>query len=293
MRKNVLVTAALAFSLCAALLAFNTHDFDVLYSAATVVRQGGNPYAVPMFVSPLSVFVYFIPISLLPEMLAFRLTIFLSTLVYCVVIYRAARGNLPITILALASPLMLYNLFATNIDWLLALALLVNPIAGLFLALLKPQIGGALALVLLVLIGQRYGRRLAALCIVIQAVIYAASFIWHAQAASLESALSWTVNHAGNMSVFPFGAVIGLPLLVFALRRRDPLMALAAMPFLSPYVGPQSWIAVLPLAARSLSRLMSQVRADRLDDQRRGVVVIVDGSAVRRDRARVEIVRRL
>lgn len=242
--------AVVLVSLVAAALAFGLHDFDVLYTAGTVARQGGNPYSVPMFVSPLSVLVYFIPISFLPEMLAFRLTIFISTMAYCLVLYRSSRGSLFTVLLALTTPLLLYNLFATNVDWMVVLASALNPLAGFWLAMLKPQIGGVLGVILLVAIFRRYGWRIAALFCAIQAAVYLASFALEQSASSLGNALSWTIYHGGNLSLFPWGPLLGLPFAFYAVRHSDRLAALASGPLVSPYVGPQSWVAILPWLAK-------------------------------------------
>lgn len=239
----------LALALCAAALAFNDYDFHNLYAAGLAARTGANPYNVTEFISPLSVLIYFTPVSLLPYALAFRLTAFISAAAYILVFYRAARGSLLVTFLIGVSPLLLYNVFAINIDWMPLLAAMVNPVAGFFFALTKPQTGSVLAVILWWIVLRRYGWQVAALLIIAQAAIFAASILLYSGAAT-GAFLKSSINHPGNLSLFPWGLLLGLPLAWYALRRRDRFAGLAAAPLLSPYVGPQSWIAVLPLAAR-------------------------------------------
>jgi hypothetical protein len=195
------------------------------------------------FCNPISALFYFVPISLLPEPVAFRVTIFISTLIYCLALYQFSRRHLVSTLLALLSPLLLYNVFYTSVEWLCVLGALVNPLPGFLLAWVKPQVGVILAVMLLLLISRRYGWKLAAVMCLVQALIFGLSFAW---------GLSWAIAVPiwGNYSLFPYGLLVGIPLAVYALRRADRASALACGPFLSPYIAIQSWVAILPLAVR-------------------------------------------
>jgi hypothetical protein len=54
---------------------------------------------------------------------------------------------------------------------------------------------------------------------------------------------------AWSADVWPWGIPVGAILTYFAYRRNDPVLAIAAAPFVAPYVVWHSWIAVLlPLA---------------------------------------------
>lgn len=238
-----LLFGAIGFSICCMLLAFQDNDFRIFYAAGLAARSGISPYTIPGFYNPISALVYFIPISLLPEPAAFRVTIFISTLIYCVALYHFSRRNPINTVLALLSPLLLYNVFYTNVEWLCVLGALVNPLAGFLLALIKPQVGIVLALVLLVVIFRRYGWKVAAVICLAQALILGVSFAL---------GLSWgiAVPVWGNYSLFPWGLLLAVPLAVYALLKVDRAIALACSPLLSPYVAIQSWVVLLPLAVR-------------------------------------------
>jgi hypothetical protein len=146
-----------------------------------------------------------------------------------------------VVLLILISPIFLYSIYFVNLDWLVIAALLVSPVPAFFLALLKPQIGLGIALLAWLRVWQT-NKPLAVLLIAIEVMIYGASYAL---------GMRWEFALANfNRSVFPFGVIIGLPLIVIGLRQRDAVIALAAMPFLSPYVGAQSWVAALPLLAR-------------------------------------------
>jgi hypothetical protein len=243
-RKKILLGAlAVIISGCAALLAFQDNDFLTFYNAGLAARLGMNPYTGhgPFF--PASALFYFSVISLLPEPIAFRVTIFISTLVYCAVLYQFSGHNLINTAIGLASPILLYNVFYTNIEWIVFLATIVNPLIGFLLAMTKPQIGGVLAVVLLIVIYRRYGFKVAVGMCIVQLLILLGSFAW---------GLTWgiAVPVWGNFNLFPWGLLLGIPLAGFAIFKCDYAAALAASPLLSPYVTPQSWVAVLPLLVR-------------------------------------------
>jgi hypothetical protein len=250
-KKILLTLLVIAVSGCAAALAFSSADFDVYYDAALSLRAGRNPYEdVTNFNSPLSVLLYFLPMSFLPRPLAFRLTIFLSVAVYCAAIYKMSGRNLINTLIALLSPLFLYHVFYNNVDWLPMLGAIVRPEWAFWLAMTKPQIGIIIAAVACLTIRERQGWRRVAVLVAAQAAIYAVSF-------SMGMAWGWMLNRWGNFSVFPFGLVAGIPLAGAALIKRKSNCGLAAAPLMSPYVGPQSWIAVLPVLAERRWAIMA------------------------------------
>ena len=242
-KKLLLAVLAVIVSGCAALLAFQDNDFWVFYNAGLAARSGISPYTVHGFYNPISTLLYFGPISWLPEPTAFRLTIFISTLIYCAAFYRFSQRKVINVVLGLLSPLFLYNVFYTNVEWMSVLAAMVNPLAGFLLAMTKPQVGGVLAAVLLIVIFKRYGLKIALFMGIVQALILVGSFAL---------GLSWgiAVPVWGNYSLFPWGLLLGIPLAIFALCKRDYAAALAASPFFSPYVAIQSWVAILPIILR-------------------------------------------
>jgi hypothetical protein len=244
LRKRLpLVILVVIVSGSAALLAFSNADFNVYYDAALALRAGRNPYTdVPHFNSPVSVLLYFIPVSFLPAMFAFRLTVFLSVMTYCVVIFRLSGRRLGNTCVALLSSLFLYNAFYNNVDWLAMLGSIVRPELGFWLAMTKPQIGIVVAAQAALAIGAKFSWWVTLLFILAQAGIYAISF-------GMGMAWSEMMGRWGNFSLFPLSLIVGIPLAVAALTKRKPGYGLAAGPLLSPYVGPQSWIATLPALA--------------------------------------------
>jgi hypothetical protein len=74
-------------------------------------------------------------------------------------------------------------------------------------------------------------------------LIYALSFRMglHSQAA---------IDQYWNRAVFPMMLPLGLLAAYLAVSNRDRALSLTAAPLLSPYVGYQSWLAILPLLSR-------------------------------------------
>ena len=239
---------ALLTGFIAAYLVFQGNDVRVLTSAARALLNGTSLYHVDQFVSPFPAALLFIPFSPLPDALALRAVAFISVTLYVYVIQREAR-HWWIAVVLMCTPIFLYDLYAANVDWAVFAALLVPPPFAFLLAMVKPQIGLGVALIALLAVWHK-NKPLAIGLLVLEAGIFAVSFA---------AGMDWTKQLHGfrNFSAFPFGVVLGLPLIVLSLKRRDSVMALAAMPFLSPYVGPQSWIAVLPLLARVIQRPIS------------------------------------
>lgn len=238
--------------LCCAALMSNNFDVSLWLGAARDILHGVNPYHVANLVNPVIVPVLFVPFAPLPDALVARLLAFASGAIAVTILRREARHRW-IMLPLLLSPIFIYSIFFVNIDWLVALALLVSPVPAFFLAMLKPQIGLGVAFLALLYVWQK-NRPLALLLVALEAGIYAVSY-------AVGMRWQFALN-TFNFSVFPYGLVLGLPLLWLALRRHDAVIAFAAMPFIAPYIGAQSWIAVLPLLARFRLLPNSKIRPD-------------------------------
>lgn len=243
---------ALLLAIAFAVFAVNLGDFKVFYAAAAAARAGVNPYTVPGFYSPLVVLAWFVPLTVLPFDLAFRINALACFLSFVLAFWRIAAGRPVIFYLLLLTPCAIISAWYGNIEYWPVLAAVVNPLAGVWLAIAKPQIGVVLCAVLVLEIARRQSLARAALTGAALAAMLAASYAlgmrW-----STAPALPW------NISLWPWGIPIGVLLAGYALVKLDRRSGLAASAFLSPYLGTvASWVGVLPLASR-----------------RRGVLVIV------------------
>jgi hypothetical protein len=223
-------------------------DWDRHYvPAVQALVAGRSPYAGTGFVNP--------PWTLLPllpfaaDVTAGRAGLFvLSLAVYAVVAVR--WGASPVALgLFLVSPTVLHTLLNGNLEWLVLLGLLLPPRWGLFLVLVKPQVGAGVA-VWWVAEAWREGGW--------SEMIRIISPVTAALATSLVVFGLWPLRAAGhpgqwwNASLWPWGLPLGGGLLTYGVWKRDVRAALAAAPFCSPYVLLHAWTgAVLALVGRT------------------------------------------
>ena len=203
--------------------------------------SGQSPYAVASFYNPPWVLLPLIPIALLPE----RIGVVLLSMAYLGSFIFVARrlGAKPLTTLLLITfPNFVFGLSFANIDWMVALGLILPPQIGLFLVLAKPQIGIALAIYWLVEAWRQDK---------IKTVVKVFAPVGVAFVISLLLYGLWPLRpqyFAANSSLWPMSIPIGLVLLIGAIRNRKKGLAIVASPFLSPYVGVQSWsVSILGL----------------------------------------------
>jgi hypothetical protein len=217
------------------------YDFHVFYQAATALRNGQNPYTFD-FHNPIYTLIVFLPISLLPERTAMVVNAAITVGASWLVFQRLSRSPLTAS-LALCSQPVFMMLLTGNVDWLPLLAGVLPPVIGVWFALVKPQVGLVLAVVLWWQVCRQNKRRGVWLLVALSSAL----------ALSLALGMRWQSMIAiqWNLSLFPWGLPFGLWLAWRAWRQKnDRAVALAAAPFLSPYVAIQSWAAALPWLTR-------------------------------------------
>jgi hypothetical protein len=214
--------------------------YDIFYPAARGVLFGHSPYerigyiCAPWGVLPL------IPFVLFPPVAAHGLFFVASALILFYVIWRL--GARPLAAAAfLLSPTAIGALLVGNLDPLAISGMLFPPVWGLFILLIKPQIGVGVAIYYLIETWRKsrfWGvvRVLAPITIVylvsawlfpvwVERIIHNPQNIW-------------------NRSLFPYSIPLGLFFLWLAIRKRNPYFALVATPFLAPYHSFYTYIAV-------------------------------------------------
>jgi hypothetical protein len=224
------------------------YDFHLFYQAATALRTGQNPYlydfhdSVYSFHNPIYSAVIFLPLSLLPERTAMMVNAGLAAGAVWLVFQRLSRSALTASLALLSRPVFMI-LLTGNADWLPLLAAITPPMVGIWLALIKPQVGIVLAVLYGCEIWRQSKRRFALTCGALAALLTLSLLLgmrWQSMIA-----IQW------NWSLFPVGVPVGLFLIWQAWRRKnDRALALAAAPFLSPYVASQSWAAAFPWLTR-------------------------------------------
>jgi len=235
--KKVLGAAALAalaaIAVWIASFVPNADWYGTFHAAGRGLFRGESPYEQPLFVNPPWAAALLVPFVLFPPAIARGLVLVTSV---AGLIYFAWRMHAPkfAVVAFLLSPTVIAVMLAANLDAYASLGMFLPPAGGLFLLLIKPQIGLGPAAFFALDAWRTRG---------IGGVL---RVFLPVSAAALGSALLFPVwverilhMPAGiwNRSMFPFGIPIGLAVLWFAVRRRNAFLALAASPFLTPYIS--------------------------------------------------------
>ncbi len=209
--------------------------------AALAWLAGKSPYGVYSFYNPPWALVPLIPLAVLPEKVG-SVIVFTAGLVGYFFLLRKLKANVATTLIFIFSPPVLQDLLTSNINWLVMLGYVMPPQIGLIFVLMKPQVGGVMAIYWLVEAWRNGGIRQVIktfwpVCVLalLSLLIFG---LWPLKIPNLYDAY-W------NISLWPLSIPIGLVLLTLALRRRNERFAYMASPFFSPYVGAYSYGTVI------------------------------------------------
>jgi hypothetical protein len=220
-------------------------DFNAFYQAGAAVLHGQSPYTVPGFYNPIWVALLFAPFALFSRALAYRIYAAIIFGASFFILWRLSQKHIGITLIAAFSPFFFMTMQYGNIDWLVLLGLLCPPALGIWLILVKPQMGAPLALLWAWKLYREKGLWKTLLFFLPVTLAYALSFIIGMRLPDVSVMMGWSAG------VWPYGLILGIPLYLWAFKKRDELLALAATPFLEPYFGPMSWMIVLPKAMKN------------------------------------------
>jgi hypothetical protein len=212
------------------------------YPAAQEVWHGRSPFNVTTFLSVPWTIVPMLPLALLPERAGSAALFLASLLTYIFVAHRLGARGAWIAVF-LAAPPVIHSLLIGNIDCLSLLGFVLPPQVGLFFVLMKPQIGLAMALYWLVEAWRQGGPRQVVRVFAPVVLLLGLSLLVFG---------NWTatrtvdpVDSYWNTSRWPWSIPIGLVLVALSLRDSRQDFAMAATPFLSPYVAYNSWVGVV------------------------------------------------
>jgi hypothetical protein len=236
--KEKLVYVALIFAIPVLVAAISQlpkgEDWPECFRPATIALiRGKNVYDVKGIFNPPWAFIPLIPFALLPWHIG-SAALAVSGLISCgYAVYRL--GGKPIDmLLMLISPPVIQQIVDPNLDWLVMLGVLLPARWGLFLVMVKPQVGLAVAVFWLI---EAWQRGKTAAVIHDFAPVVAASLIslWLYGLGPLGAKQLVAADH--NISLWPYAIPLGLGFLVLAVRRHAVKAALLASPLLTPYIG--------------------------------------------------------
>lgn len=215
---------------------------ETYYPAARTVLEGQNPYSIPTFRNVPWTLIPLIPLALFPERVGGVLFFIVSLALYAITAIKLKASRVAFIAFLLSSP-VLYGLRMLNVDALVLMGFILPPQIGMFFVLMKPQMSFAM-IPFWMFESWRYGRWRsllrdfgpAALAISLSLIIFGTPFIDRSDDL-LES--TW------NASLWPWAFPIGFALTILAIRNRRKDQAMAASPFLSPYLAYHSWVSVL------------------------------------------------
>lgn len=217
-------------------------DFTCFYQAGSAVASLQSPYNVECYYSPVWVALLFSPLSIFTREIAYRIFAAILFGSYIFTIFKISKQDLLVSLIACFSPFVFMTMQYGNIDWLVLLGLITPKFLGIWLILTKPQMGFTLAIVWAWMIYKQKGLRSLFATFTPVALGFLISLLLGMRLPNPDTLSAWSAD------IWPIGLLIGIPALVVAIRNKDEYLSLASAPFLSPYIGPMSWAAILPIA---------------------------------------------
>lgn len=215
---------------------------ETFYPAARAVWQGQSPYTIPTFRNPPWTILPLLPFALFPEKFG-GIAFFIATFgTYAWVAYRLKASRLAL-IAFLASPPVFYGMRMLNVDIMVLLGFTLPAPIGLFLVIIKPQMGIAMVPFWLMESWRESGLKgvIKTFLPVTTAILLSFALFGNWQTGRQSD----LVTSIWNASLWPWVIPVGIVLTMLALRDRRKDYAMAASPFLSPYLSYHSWASVL------------------------------------------------
>lgn len=227
-------------------------DWENTFRPATLqFMSGHSPYTVQLFFNPPWVLIPFIPLALLPVRISNLILVDIGLLSYLFILYRL-KIHTYIAVIFLLFPTTLLVLLSNNIDWMVMLGFVLPPQIGLFLVLVKPQVGIAMAIYWLLVNPNKLKTFLP--ITITYLISFAISGFWIKKAAMIAGNAGY--HQSVDINFFPYLVPLGLALLIVSIHKHEQSYAYMASPFLAPYVGANSYTVVL----LGLCKLWSQYR---------------------------------
>ncbi len=215
---------------------------DTYLPATLAALEGKSPFTVEVYYSAPWAIIPLIPFAIMPYEIG-RLGVFVLGLAVFAYVPIRLGAKMPATIIFLMSAAVIGCLNNGNIEWMPLLGFVLPPQLGLILLAIKPQVGIGLGLYWLITIWKDKGFKEVVMVFAPVTILILVSFmIYGPWVLRFRQTLAWSVD---NTSLFPYGLFIGAILLIRSLKQKNDRLAMAAGPFLSPYVLQFTWVAVL------------------------------------------------
>jgi hypothetical protein len=226
--------------------------------AALEMAHGRSPYNVSVFYAAPWSLIPLIPFALLPYEIGIAGVFLLGFLAFAYIPYKLGASRIS-TIIFLLSASVMGCLHDGNIEWMPLLGFVLPAPIGLIFAVIKPQVGIGIIIYWFVRIFRTKGFWGIAKAFTPIAILTLLSFwMYGFWILGFQRTLEQSANSsfAYNTSIWPQGIFIGIWLLYKAIQKDEAKMAMAASPFLSPYVLQFTWVAILAGLIQSPLELM-------------------------------------
>lgn len=208
-------------------------DFIVFYRAGVAAVSGINPYTLGdevQFFPPFWTLAVFAPMSMLPVRLAQFIWPIAAMTVWVFILNETNAGSVNIGLFLLNAPFV-RGMMLGSYDWMCLIGVLLPIGLGSWFLILKPQVSFGYIFFQL---KERGIKQLAPAYILPGLLLIGATLISLSRTPVL-SEMWW------NTSLGFIGLPIGGALLFWSFKKRNQWIALAATPFLFPYVGIAAW----------------------------------------------------
>ena len=216
---------------------------ETYYPAARAVLAGNDPYqAVRTFRNVPWTLIPLLPFALFSERVGGVLYFMATLALYAGVAIRLKASRLALTAFLVSSPVV-YGLRMLNVDVLVLAGFILPPTVAVFFVLIKPQMGIAMLPFWFFEAWRQGGWKsvLRVFAPVTLATLVSLAVFGTSSIGRSDDLLQST----WNASLWPWAFPIGFALVVLSIHRRRADQAMAASPFLSPYLAYHSWVSVL------------------------------------------------
>jgi len=215
---------------------------ETFYPAARAMLNGESPYTIPTFRNaPWTIF-FLMPFALFSETTGGILFFIASIIVYAWVAYRLGANRLTL-IIFLLSPPVVYGMRMLNVDIFVLIGFVLPAQIGLFFILIKPQMGIVMIPFWLLQTYKQGGiKKIASTFLPVVAALGISFLLFGNWLSGRQADL---YDSFWNASLWPWAIPIGIVLTALSLRDLRQDFAMAASPFLSPYLAYHSWVSVL------------------------------------------------
>lgn len=209
--------------------------------AARGIFSGHSPYEQPVFLNPPWAILLLLPFMAFDPVTAHGLFFVVSALALIFMAWKLHAPPLAMAALML-SPTAVGALLVGNLDALVYLGMLLQPVYGLFLLMIKPQVGGAVFVYYLITTWQQ--SRFAGVVRTFSPITIAYVIAGLIFPVFIDRIIHKPSTDAWNRSLFPYAIPLGLFFLWLAFRKKNAYFALAATAFITPYLTFYSYLAV-------------------------------------------------